>query len=82
MKFQKSQVAVTPPCQLHCCRPCCRIVRDLLLRPLARRPPRVSQISMFSRFQQPLMAATRQFSTSGTRQKTVAVMGASGGKSA
>merc|ERR1712012_608310 len=58
---------------------CCRIVRDLLLRPLARRPPRVSQISMFSRFQQPLMAATRQFSTSGTRQKTVAVMGASGG---
>merc|ERR1712012_1216609 len=58
---------------------CCRIVRDLLLRPLARRPPRVSQISMFSRFQQPLMAATRQFSTSGSRQKTVAVMGASGG---
>merc|ERR1712012_1042589 len=36
-------------------------------------------INMFSRFQQPLMAATRQFSTSGTRQKTVAVMGASGG---
>merc|ERR1712012_716209 len=58
---------------------CCRIVRDLLLRPLAHRPPRVSQISMFSRFQQPLMAATRQFSTPGTRQKTVAVMGASGG---
>merc|ERR1712012_1171054 len=58
---------------------CCRIVRDLLLRPLARRPPRVSQISMFSRFQQPLMAATRQFSTSGSRQRTVAVMGASGG---
>merc|ERR1712088_369634 len=45
----------------------------------ARRPPRVSQISMFSRFQQPLMAATRPFSTSGARQKTVAVMGASGG---
>merc|ERR1712012_212753 len=58
---------------------CCRIVRDLLLRPLARRPPRVSQISMFSRFQQPLMAAARQFSTSGSRQRTVAVMGASGG---
>merc|ERR1712029_986453 len=36
-------------------------------------------INMFSRFQQPLIAATRQFSTSGSRQKTVAVMGASGG---
>jgi len=34
---------------------------------------------MFSRFQQPLIAATRQFSTSGARNKTVAVMGASGG---
>merc|ERR1711962_194080 len=31
------------------------------------------------RFRQPLIAATRQFSTSGSRQKTVAVMGASGG---
>merc|ERR1712183_560861 len=34
---------------------------------------------MFSRFQQPLAAAARQFSTSGSRQRTVAVMGASGG---
>jgi len=35
---------------------------------------------MFSRFQKPLVAAAaRQFSTSGSRQRTVAVMGASGG---
>merc|ERR1712045_639303 len=37
-------------------------------------------MGMFSRFQKPLVAAAaRQFSTSGSRQRTVAVMGASGG---
>merc|ERR1712012_345548 len=58
---------------------CCRIVRDLLLRPLARRPPRVSQISMFSRFQKPVSTIGRQLSTSSVAHRTVAVMGASGG---
>ena len=35
---------------------------------------------MFSRFQKPLHLAGRHFSTTGGRNKTVAVMGASGGK--
>merc|ERR1712020_143890 len=41
----------------------------------------ISQITftMFSRFQAPVSTAARQFSTSGARNKTVAVMGASGG---
>ena len=34
---------------------------------------------MFSRFQKPIAFASRQFSTSTARNKTVAVMGASGG---
>merc|ERR1712110_506386 len=34
---------------------------------------------MFSRFQKPLHLAGRHFSTTGVRNKTVAVMGASGG---
>merc|ERR1711884_576020 len=36
-------------------------------------------IKMFSRFQKPIAFASRQFSTSTARQRTVAVMGASGG---
>merc|ERR1711872_887055 len=38
-----------------------------------------TQIKMFSRFQKPIAFASRQFSTSTARNKTVAVMGASGG---
>merc|ERR1711970_242233 len=38
-----------------------------------------AQLNMFSRFQQPIAFASRQFSTSTARNKTVAVMGASGG---
>merc|ERR1712226_1536393 len=52
-----------------------------LLRPPERHRPQGQQLdNMFSRFQKPLVAAAaRQFSTSGSRQRTVAVMGASGG---
>jgi len=35
---------------------------------------------MFSRFQQPLGLAVRQFSTSNAQNRAVAVMGASGGE--
>ena len=35
---------------------------------------------MFSRYQKPIALACRQFSTTTARNKTVAVMGASGGK--
>merc|ERR1712038_435291 len=38
-----------------------------------------SQLKMFSRFQKPIAFASRQLSTSTARNKTVAVMGASGG---
>merc|ERR1712165_185943 len=38
-----------------------------------------NSIKMFSRFQKPIAFASRQFSTSTARNKTVAVMGASGG---
>merc|ERR1712242_354127 len=50
-------------------------------RPPERHRPQEQQLdNMFSRFQKPLVAAAaRQFSTSGSRQRTVAVMGASGG---
>merc|ERR1711963_69305 len=39
----------------------------------------ILNIKMFSRFQKPIAFASRQFSTSTARNKTVAVMGASGG---
>merc|ERR1712126_737726 len=62
--------------------PFCRSVRDFASTSSA--PQSAADLksldNMFSRFQKPLVAAAaRQFSTSGSRQRTVAVMGASGG---
>merc|ERR1711899_550874 len=53
--------------------------RKRIISTIVYHPFTYNSIKMFSRFQKPIAFASRQFSTSTARNKTVAVMGASGG---